>query len=79
MREMLLRGLKKTIMKYEPMDLWDSIEVECAINCSNCQKRGVLHFVDDDEASHAFFKKGWRATKSKNVYCPECAKKKLKQ
>lgn len=64
--------------KYEPIDLWDSIETECTITCSNCGTQSSLHCVDSCDATDIFFNKGWRATKSGNVYCPGCATKKLK-
>lgn len=64
-------------MNYEPMDLCDSIETECTITCSSCGKQSIC-FTDSDEAMDVFFEEGWRATKSGNVYCPECASKKLK-
>jgi hypothetical protein len=66
------------IMKYEPMDLYDSIETECTITCSNCGTQRSAMYVDSDEAVDVFFEEGWRATKSGNVYCPQCASKKLK-
>lgn len=66
------------IMKYEPMDLYDSIETECIITCSNCGTQRSAMYVDSDEAVDVFFEEGWRATKSGNVYCPQCASKKLK-
>lgn len=60
--------------KYHAYDLTDFIQVEVTIECSNCQKvDGYLGEGGEDY----LFDKGWRATKN-NVYCPECAKKKLK-
>lgn len=64
--------------EYTPDDLYGFIEEEstCEITCSNCGKQertyGEAYYEQD-----TFFKKGWRATK-KNVYCPVCANKKLK-
>ena len=66
------------IMKYEPMDLYDSIETECTITCSNCGMQSGLNAVNDFEATDIYFDEGWRGTKKGNVYCPECASKKLK-
>jgi hypothetical protein len=66
-------------MKYEPDDLEDFIEEEtiCEITCSECRKQectyGEAYYEKD-----TFFEKGWRATQRGNVYCPECASKKLK-
>ena len=65
-------------VKYAPMDLRESIGIKCTISCSSCSKEGVIYGSDDDEASYIFFEHGWRSTKKENVYCPECAKKKLK-
>lgn len=65
-------------MTYKPEDLWDSIETECTITCSNCGMQSDLHCVDSCDATDIFFEEGWRATKSGNVYCPECTTKKLK-
>jgi DNA-directed RNA polymerase subunit RPC12/RpoP len=63
-------------MKYESSDLYDFIEVESSIQCSNCGK-GDIDMGENSEDE--FFKRGWRATKKGNVYCPECAFKKLKE
>lgn len=63
-------------MKYEPMDLWDFIEVESTITCSSCGKQKTAMGGSNEDS---FFYEGWRATKSGNVYCPECALKKLKK
>jgi uncharacterized Zn finger protein (UPF0148 family) len=66
-------------MKYEPFDLYDSIETECTITCSNCGRQSSVHGIESDNAADVYFDEGWRATKNGNVYCPKCAKKKLKQ
>lgn len=66
-------------MKYEPIDLWDSIETECTITCSNCGMQSEIHGIDSCEATDIFFGEGWRVTKSGNVYCSKCASKKLKR
>lgn len=62
--------------EYEPEDLIDFIELEASIECSKCKKGDMVMYSDTGE--DYFFEAGWRATKD-NVYCPECAKKKLKQ
>ena len=62
-------------MKHEPMDLYDYIEIESSIQCSNCGKDDLA--IGDNREEY-FFDKGWRATKNGNVYCPKCALKKLK-
>lgn len=64
--------------KYDPMDLYNSIETECTITCSCCGMQSNLHEINDFEATDIYFDAGWRATKKGNVYCPECASKKLK-
>jgi Zn finger protein HypA/HybF involved in hydrogenase expression len=61
--------------EYEPMDLYDFIETEASIHCSNCGEEDIT--MGEGSEDH-FFEKGWRATKKGNVYCPECASKKLK-
>ena len=60
------------------MDLWDSIETECTITCSNCGIQSNLHCIDPADTLDVFFDEGWRGTKKGNVYCPDCASKKLK-
>lgn len=52
--------------------------IQSSVDCGNCQRSETL-FVESYLAQEDFFQKGWRATKNGNVYCPECAKKKLKQ
>ena len=66
-------------MAYTSNDLYDFIEEEttCEITCSNCGKSEGTYGEAYWE-KEGFFKKGWRATKRGNVYCPKCAKKKLK-
>jgi hypothetical protein len=66
-------------MKHKSEDLYDHIVPECSIACSNCRKPESVMNYNEDEAQEHFFAEGWRATKSGNVYCPECANKKLKQ
>ena len=61
--------------KYDAMDLYDFIEVESYIQCSRC---ATTHTTWGDNNEQHFFNAGWRATKKGNVYCPECAAKKLK-
>jgi hypothetical protein len=61
--------------EYEAMDLYDFIETESSITCSSCRKTDSVMYADSGE--EFFFEEGWRATRE-NVYCPKCAKKKLK-
>ena len=60
--------------KYKASDLAEFIEEVSSIQCSNCGNEDSVWF---DNGEDQFFKKGWRATKY-SVYCPVCAKKKLK-
>lgn len=62
-------------MKYTAEGLYEFVMTESSLRCDNCHEEGTT-FMNDYAEEH-FFKKGWRATKSK-VYCPTCAKKKLK-
>ncbi len=64
--------------KYKPQDLEDAIETVCSISCSKCKSDDGAYNTDEFYASQDLFKKGWRAT-DKNIYCPKCAKKYLKQ
>ena len=64
----------KSKKEYEADDLMDFICYEASIECSSCKKSEGAW---GENAENDFFHNGWRATK-RNVYCPECAKKKLK-
>jgi len=64
--------------KYNATDLWDEIITSHDITCSICKKTKTVNMVDEDSACAIFFAAGWRKT-SINLYCPECAIKKLKQ
>lgn len=57
----------------------DFVVVTADIICVSCNKKETLHDVDDYDAAELFKNKGWRVTKYRNVYCPECANKKLKR
>lgn len=59
--------------------LMDNIHSEFSISCSSCRKIGIERDTDDWYAAEALHAKGWRATNHGNIYCPDCAKKKLKQ
>ena len=65
--------------KYTTDDLYNFIEEisTCTITCSSCGKDEQTYNSDAYYDQDKFFEKGWRATVD-NVYCPECAPKKLK-
>jgi len=58
--------------------LYEGIMTTQDIICTNCKVNDTLCNVDDYEAADRFRSIGWRATRY-NIYCPKCAKKKLKQ
>ena len=67
---------KKEGFKEEEI-LYEAIQEFSMITCSSC--------YDSDETpgdgivgSMVFKSEGWRGTRYGNVYCPKCAKKKLK-
>lgn len=64
--------------KYKAIDLLDFIneEINWEINCTSCGKRDG-GYGDAIWQTDILFNGGWKATKE-NVYCPECATKKLK-
>ena len=63
-------------MKYSALDLYDEIQPLSEIVCTSCRKTDKA-CEDSDLACIIFFSRGWRKTAA-NIYCPECAKKKLK-
>lgn len=56
----------------------ESIHTIQELQCTNCKIIGTEHNIDDWCAATSFYKKNWRATKNNNIYCPDCASKKLK-
>ena len=58
--------------------LYEAILTTQDITCSNCRTTSTLHNIEGYEAAEEFQAIGWRATKSNNIYCPKCAKIKLK-
>lgn len=72
------KNKKKINSRYKAEHLEGFCNVETSIECSNCKKGDGFWGGDEFYASEEFFKKGWRATASSNVYCPTCAPKKLK-
>ena len=57
--------------------LIDEILMTAEITCTYCRKTDCIQCYDDIDAAEYFYKEGWRKGKV-NVYCPKCAKKKLK-
>ena len=60
--------------------LFNNIDYEqiCTLRCCRCDKIETVHDIDDYDAVDEFKSFGWRSTKFENIYCPNCAKKKLK-
>ncbi len=57
--------------------LHEAILTSHDISCDNCKKTESAFNIDDFDACDVFYENGWRM-RSK-VYCPDCAKKKLKR
>lgn len=66
-------------MKYKADDLYNYITTTHEIECINCDTTDAIGDCDEIDALEYFFNEGWRVTKGEMVYCPKCAKKKLKQ
>lgn len=58
--------------------LLHSIVTYQRLECTFCDYVGVSNNPDPIDSSADFYIQGWRAT-TKNIYCPECAEKKLKK
>lgn len=58
--------------------LYESIITTQDIICANCKSSSTLYNIGEFEAAEKFQSMGWRVTKYNNVYCPNCAKVKLK-
>jgi len=57
--------------------LQEEILIEASILCTSCKlRRGNIN-IDDYSFAELLIAEGWRHTPN-NVYCPSCAKKKLK-
>lgn len=67
------------IKKPEAIDLVEYMETEIKIDCFGCDATDESWVADEVDFAKDLFKKGWRVTSRGNVYCPKCAKKKLKQ
>ena len=57
--------------------IYENVKTFSEINCIACRRIGGTHSEGYD-AAEEFKEKGWRVTVHGNVYCPNCAKKKLK-
>ena len=68
----------KLMAKNKSDSLYDAIIVSVEISCNNCRKTNTIHECDEFDACDSFYEDGWRMTRAQNVYCPECAKIKLK-
>jgi|WetSurMetagenome_2_1015567.scaffolds.fasta_scaffold1436432_2 hypothetical protein len=49
-----------------------------SVMCSNCLNEKIEHNYDPIFFVEECVEEGWKVTKYGNIYCPECAKKKLK-
>ena len=58
--------------------LYEGCETSTTITCINCGHSDILMGLDEFSSSEMFYENGWRATIHNNIYCPKCAKKKLK-
>lgn len=58
--------------------LVEFVETEATISCTAKNCKSVVVGYGEYDVSRDAYDKGWRATHS-NVYCPSCAKKKLKK
>ena len=64
-------------MKNEPEQLLDAVDSTHDITCEICKQTKLLHGYDSFDAVEEFFNLGWRKPRER-VYCPKCAKEKLK-
>lgn len=62
-------------------DLDGYIDTQHSVECQSrsCSESDATGYCDETEAEVYFWNKGWRVTAYGNLYCPKCAKKKLKQ
>ena len=67
---------RKEMRKHDEDRLWEHIEQGMEmITCTHC----LLTKEDYEICPSELYEQGWRATIAGNVYCPSCAKKKLKK
>lgn len=67
------------MMGYNPEDLVEAIVVIHMIRCDACDVRDEeVAMSSEEDSAFELYKKGWRITSRQKVYCPKCAKKKLK-
>lgn len=66
--------------KYKADQLLDDIYTENTISCTKkgCKETDNTFNCDEYDTANYMFKKGWRRTEN-HCYCPQCAKKHLKQ
>ncbi len=64
-------------MDKELSNMRDNVYTECSINCSICKDDLCEFNTNDIDFVERCLRDGWRAT-GNNIYCPICAKKRLK-
>lgn len=66
--------------KKESIDLIEYMETEIKIDCQSrgCEESDGGWCVDEVEFAKDLWKKGWRISRQGTLYCPKCAKKKIK-
>lgn len=62
----------------EIYELFENCTTENTIMCNKCKTIGREMDCDTYDAATKWSEKGWRATIHSNIYCPKCAKSKLK-
>jgi hypothetical protein len=66
-------------VKYSAIDLIEYINTTLDVECMGCDKTEGSWNEDDADFAKELHKKGWRKSIKGNLYCPKCAKKKLKK
>lgn len=61
----------------EVMALWEDINVEVNIKCSNCSNEDGEYNVSDFDFADAMYDKGWRSIDG-SCLCPNCQPNKTK-
>jgi len=62
----------------EIYELYEHCTTENTIMCNKCRTIGREMDCDPYDAASTWSKKGWRITRYQTIYCPKCAKGKLK-
>lgn len=65
-------------LNFNPEQLQKVIQPTFIIDCSTCNKEDKIMTDTVEHAAEYFFKRGWRVTPAKHVYCPTHALKHLK-